>query len=114
VVIGRGTLIAETSVKDFVARSQGAVVRLVTPEAGNFVAALTHSGAKVTVADDGSLNVEGMTSAQIGDLASRDRLTVHELAPVLASLEDAFMELTQDAVEYRSSTMALSTQGGKK
>jgi ABC-2 type transport system ATP-binding protein len=114
VVIGRGTLIAETSVKDFVERSQGAIVRLVTPEAGAFVAALTHAGATVTVADDGSLNVEGMTSAQIGDLATRDRLRVHELAPVLASLEDAFMELTQDAVEYRSSTLALSSLGGKK
>jgi ABC-2 type transport system ATP-binding protein len=114
VVIGRGSLIAETSVKDFVARSRGATVRLVTPEAGAFTAALARSGAAVTVADDGALTVEGLTSAQIGDLASRDRLTVHELTPVLASLEDAFMELTQDAVEYRSSTMDLATSGGKR
>ena len=71
VVIGRGTLIAETSVKDFVARSTGAAVRLVTPVAGDFAAALTRSGATVTVADDGALIVEGMTSAQIGDLAAR-------------------------------------------
>ena len=114
VVIGRGSLIAETSVKDFVARSQGAVVRLLTPDAGDFTAALTRSGATVTVAEDGALNVEGMTSAQVGDLATRDRLTVHELTPVLASLEDAFMELTHDAVEYRSSTMAQSALGGEK
>jgi ABC-2 type transport system ATP-binding protein len=114
VVIGRGSLIAETSVKEFVARSTGANVRLVTPEAGSFVAALSRAGATVTVADDGALNVEGMTSAQIGALATRDRLTLYELTPVLASLEDAFMELTHDAVEYRSSTVALSTLGGKK
>jgi ABC-2 type transport system ATP-binding protein len=113
VVIGRGSLIAETSVKDFVARSRGATVRLVTPEAGDFTAALSRCGATITVDNDGALNVEGLTSAQIGDLASRDRLTVHELTPVLASLEDAFMELTQDAVEYRSSAMAVSTSGGK-
>jgi ABC-2 type transport system ATP-binding protein len=113
VVIGRGSLIAETSVKDFVARSQGATVRLVTPEAGDFAAALSRCGATVTVDNDGALNVEGMTSAQIGDLARIDRLTVHELTPVMASLEDAFMELTQDAVQYRSSAMAVSTSGGK-
>ncbi len=113
VVIGRGALIAETSVKDFAARSKGATVRLVTPEAGDFVTALSRCGATVTVAEDGVLNVEGMTSAQIGDLATRDRLTVHELAPVLASLEDAFMELTHDAVEYRSSAVAGSSLGGK-
>jgi ABC-2 type transport system ATP-binding protein len=114
VVIGRGALIAQTTVKDFVARSKGATVRLVTPDADDFAGALTRSGATVTPAEDGALNVEGLTSAQIGDLATRDRLTVHELTPVLASLEDAFMELTHDAVEYRSSVMAESTSGGKR
>jgi ABC-2 type transport system ATP-binding protein len=112
IVIGRGSLIAQTTVKDFVARSTSATVRLVTPEVPEFAAALTRRGATVTSADDGALNVEGLTSAQIGDLATRDRLTVHELTPVLASLEDAFMELTHDAVEYRSSAMAAS--GGKR
>jgi ABC-2 type transport system ATP-binding protein len=114
VVIGRGSLIAQTTVKDFVARSQGATVRLVTPDARDFAAALTRSGATVTPGADGALNIEGLTSAQIGDVATRDRLTVHELTPVMASLEDAFMELTQDAVEYRSSVMAESTSGGKR
>jgi ABC-2 type transport system ATP-binding protein len=111
VVIGRGSLIAETTVKDFVARSKGVAVRLVTPQPDAFATALTRSGATVTVAEDGALDVEGLTSAQIGEMATQDRLTVHELTPVLASLEDAFMELTHDAVEYRSSVMA--TSGGK-
>ena len=114
VVIGRGSLIAQTTVKDFVARSKGATVRLVTPDADAFARALTRSGATVTPGEDGALNIEGLTSAQIGDVATRDRLTVHELTPVMASLEDAFMELTQDAVEYRSSVMAESTSGGKQ
>jgi ABC-2 type transport system ATP-binding protein len=112
VVIGRGSLIAETTVKDFVARSKGAAVRLVTPQPDAFATALTLSGATVTLAEDGALDVEGLTAAQIGDLATQDQLTVHELTPVLASLEDAFMELTQDAVEYRSSAMA--TSGGQR
>jgi ABC-2 type transport system ATP-binding protein len=113
VVIGRGQLIAETSVKDFVARNSGSTVRLVTPAVREFAAALTNLGATVTVVEEGVLNVEGVTSAEIGDLACRDRLAVHELTPVLGSLEDAFMELTQDAVEYRSSSMAMSDAGGK-
>jgi ABC-2 type transport system ATP-binding protein len=112
VVIGRGSLIAETTVKDFAARSKGAAVRLVTPDPGDFATALRRSGATVTPANDGALSVEGLTAAQIGDLATRDRLTVHELTPVLASLEDAFMELTQDAVEFRSTDMA--SLGGKR
>jgi len=49
--------------------------------------------------------VEGLTAAQVGDLAARDGLRVHELTPIIASLEDAFMELTQDEVEYRPSAM---------
>jgi ABC-2 type transport system ATP-binding protein len=108
VVIGRGSLIAETTVKDFVARSQGASVRLVTPDGTDFSSALARRGATVIHTEDGALHIEGLTSAQIGDLATRDRLTVHELTPVLASLEDAFMELTHDSVEFMSVT------GGKR
>jgi ABC-2 type transport system ATP-binding protein len=112
VVIGRGRLIAETSVRDFVARSRGATVRLVTPDGPTFVAALARAGATVTRSEDGALSVDGLTAAQVGDLARRDLLTVHELTPVLASLEDAFMELTQDAVDYRSSTPTVAAAGG--
>ena len=61
-----------------------------------------------------SLTVEGLTAPQIGDLAARDGIRVHELTPVTASLEDAFMELTQDEVEYRPSTMAGTLAGGEK
>ena len=106
VVIGRGRLIAETSVADFVARSGRGAVKLVTPDLAAFTSALTAAGAKVGDGDGGSLTVEGLTAPQIGDLAARDGLRVHELAPIAASLEDAFMELTQDEVEYRPSTMA--------
>jgi ABC-2 type transport system ATP-binding protein len=103
VVIGRGRLIAETGVADFIARSGGAAVRLVTPDAAAFSAALTAMGAKVGAGEAGALTVEGLTAPQIGDLAARDGLRVHELIPITASLEDAFMELTQDEVEYRPS-----------
>jgi len=104
VVIGRGRLIAETSVADFVARSGGGAVRLVTPDEERFTAVLTAAGATV-VPDDGALTVGGLVSPRIGDLAARDGLRIYELTPVTASLEDAFMELTQDDVEFRPSTM---------
>ena len=104
VVIGRGRLIAETSVADFIARSGGGAVRLVTPDVDAFTVSLAAAGATV-VFDDGALTVGGLASPQIGDLAARDGLRIYELTPVTASLEDAFMELTQDEVEYRPSTM---------
>jgi ABC-2 type transport system ATP-binding protein len=104
VVIGRGHLIAETSVADFIARSGGAAVKLVTPDEAVFTATLTAAGAKVGAGEAGSLTVEGLTGPQIGDLAARDGLRIHELTPITASLEDAFMELTQHEVEYRPTT----------
>jgi ABC-2 type transport system ATP-binding protein len=106
VVIGRGRLIAETSVADFVARSGPGAVKLVTPDLASFTMALTAIGAKVEAGAGGSLTVEGLTAPEIGDLAARDGLRVHELVPIAASLEDVFMELTHDEVEYRPSTTA--------
>jgi ABC-2 type transport system ATP-binding protein len=114
VVIGRGRLIAETSVADFVNRSGRGTVRLVTPDVAAFTSALAAAGAQVGDGDGASLTVEGLTAPQIGDLAYRDGLRVHELAPIAASLEDAFMELTQDEVEYRPSTTPSVAAAGQK
>lgn len=114
VVIGRGRLIAETNVADFVARSGGGAVKLVTPDVAAFTVALGAAGAKVTTGDQASLTIEGLSAPQIGDVAARDGLRVHELTPITGSLEDAFMELTSDDVEYRSSTMAGAAGAGGK
>jgi ABC-2 type transport system ATP-binding protein len=102
VVIGRGALIAETTVDAFTARSTEEAVRLVTPTAPTFVSALRRAGARAQVGDDGAIVVTGMTAAEVGELASHRSLTVHELVPLRASLEDAFMELTRDSVEFRT------------
>ncbi len=104
VVIGRGTLIAETSVDDFVARHRSDAVRIVTPTPQRFVTALSRAGARPSVEGDGAIVASGLSSADIGELASDQELTVHELTPVRASLEDVFMELTSSSVEYRSHT----------
>ncbi len=108
VVIGRGALIADTTVRDFTALNGGDAVRVVTPHVERFVAAVRRAGGEVDLVPDESVAVRGMTSASVGELIARECLVVHELTPVRASLEDAFMELTRDAVEYRS---AGSTQG---
>jgi ABC-2 type transport system ATP-binding protein len=102
VVIGRGTLIAETSVEEFAARHQAETIRVVTPTPQLMVSALSRAGVRPSVAEDGAIVVAGVPSAQIGELAAQASLTLHELTPQRASLEDAFMELTSDAVEYRS------------
>jgi ABC-2 type transport system ATP-binding protein len=102
VVIGRGKLIAETSVEEFAARNQRESVRVVTPTPQLLVTALSRAGARPAVEHDGAIVVSGLSSADIGDLASEHALTVHELTPLRSSLEDAFMELTSDSVDYRS------------
>ena len=114
VVIGRGRLIVETDVADFVARSSRGAVRLVTPDVAEFTAMLTAIGATVATDDGESLTVEGLTAPKIGDLGARDGLRIHELVPITASLEDAFMELTEDEVEFRPSIPAGTAAAGRK
>jgi ABC-2 type transport system ATP-binding protein len=102
IVIGRGKLIAATSMKGFVAQASGAAVRVRTPSADQLVRAVTAKGATTSTDDDGSIEVRGMTAEQIGDLAFSEGLRLHELTMVRASLEEAFMELTADSVEYHA------------
>ena len=102
VVIGRGSLIAETGVDQFVSDNCGESVRIVTPTPQRFVTALTHLGTRPHVDGDGAITVAGMSTAAVGELASAQSLTLHELTPVRATLEDAFMELTSNSVEFRS------------
>jgi ABC-2 type transport system ATP-binding protein len=102
VVIGRGTLIAETSVSEFTSQSALDAVRIVTPMAELFLTALSDAGATARIETDGSIIASGLTSAEVGELAADRILTIHELSPMQGSLEDAFMELTHDAVEYRT------------
>ena len=101
VVIGRGRLIAEMPVADFIAQSSQQFVRVRTPQANLFKEAMHSSGATVVQEDDGALSVAGVSAQVIGDIAFEQRLTLHELSPQMASLEEAFMELTQDSVDYR-------------
>jgi ABC-2 type transport system ATP-binding protein len=100
VVIGRGRLIAEMPVTEFIAQSSEQFVRVRTGRTVQLMATLVGGGAVVTTDDDGSLMVTGLQATDIGELASDAGIALHELSPQTASLEEAFMELTHDSLEY--------------
>ena len=100
-VIGRGRLIADTSTEDFTRRGAGSHVHVVSPDAEALRVMLERAGGQVADGEGGALSVAGLEPARIGDLAAEHGLRLHELTPRRASLEAAFMELTQDSVAYR-------------
>ena len=102
VVIGRGRLIADTTVEEFVSRAGGMSVTVRTPEVAQMRSLLL--GPDITVTSDASdvLQVRGLTAEQIGRAAWQARLPVFELTTQRASLEEAFMQLTDDSVDFRS------------
>jgi ABC-2 type transport system ATP-binding protein len=106
VVIGRGRLIAETSVADFVGASAGVHVRVRSPQAGELTRVLVADGAEVRDTDDGALAVHGLDPDAVGDLAARHGLVLHELVLHEPSLESAYMERTHDAVDYHAAAVA--------
>ncbi len=110
IVVGRGRLIADTTVEEFVARASGSSVTVRTPEASRLRDLLL--GPDVTITSDRAdvLHVQGLDAEQIGTVAWRARLPVFELTLEQASLEQAFMELTQDSVEYRSADASVATE----
>ncbi|MFC1440902.1 ATP-binding cassette domain-containing protein [Streptacidiphilus sp. N1-10] len=100
VVIGRGELIADEPLAEFAARGTRLSVTVRTPDAGALTGLLTAEGAVVRPDGEGGLSVAGLDAARIGELAFEHRILLRELATRTASLEEAFMELTADSVEY--------------
>ncbi|MFD4413426.1 ABC transporter ATP-binding protein [Streptomyces sp. NPDC058476] len=111
IVIGRGRLVADCSTEEFVERSTEQSVRVKTPDREQLAELLKAEGATVTDAEEGDLDVTGLEAPRIAELAAAGGLVLHELATRRGSLEDAFMELTKDAVEYDA---GVSTAGGVK
>ncbi|WP_430788934.1 ABC transporter ATP-binding protein [Actinoplanes sp. G11-F43] len=101
-VVGRGRLIADTPMADFIRANGRDRVRVRSPHTASLVPLLRAAGAVVDPLDDGALAVTGVDSDRIGDLAADAGVRLHELSPQRASLEDAFLELTRDAVQYRA------------
>jgi ABC-2 type transport system ATP-binding protein len=112
IVIGRGRLIADTAVADFIARTARNVVRVRSTDPDALTALLrssrvaTERDATVSREQDGAMTVSGLTTDQIGTIAGTARITLLELAAQQASLEEAFIDTTKDAIEFRTPTTA--------
>jgi ABC-2 type transport system ATP-binding protein len=111
IVIGRGKLIADCGMDEFIARSSGLTVLVRTPQPDALARAVTTAGATLMAAGDGDgsadeLQVRGLSTDRIGDIAFANGIRLHHLAPAKASLEQAFMELTADSVEYHAGVPA--------
>ena len=102
IVIGRGKLIANTTIAKFIAENSTETVRVRTPQIDAMAKAVAAAGGTATANGDGSLLVQGMPTERVGDVAFEAGVRLHELSQTHASLEQAFMELTADSVEYHA------------
>lgn len=102
IVIGRGKIIAQGPVQEIIDASSTASVRVRSPQAGDLATRLQGDGVTVTSVEGSLLDVSGLTAEQVGEAAAASGIVLHELTPQRASLEDAFMSLTADDVEYHS------------
>ena len=109
IVIGRGRLIADCATDEFIARSSERSVLVKSPDASRLTGLITAEGGLVKADNGQALTVAGLPAPRIGELAAREGLVLHELTPQLASLEEAFMELTRDSVEYDTRTTQPAT-----
>ena len=102
IVIGRGQLLADCTMEEFIAHSSGQTVRVATPQPDLLAKAVAQAGGSTVTGDNGTLVVSGLAASQVGNIAFENGVRLHELTVVRASLEAAFMELTADSVEYRA------------
>jgi ABC-2 type transport system ATP-binding protein len=105
IVIGRGRIIADTSTSEFVQAASGNVVRVRSPQAAQLRGLLVAPEVTVEALDPGSLEVRGLTAAQIGNVAAANGIALHELTPQQASLEEAFMDLTREEIEFKAAEL---------
>ncbi|MBW4033334.1 MAG: ATP-binding cassette domain-containing protein [Acidobacteria bacterium] len=105
IVLGRGRVIADAPVATIEALAAGDVVTVRTPDATRLAALLADAGITVTATEPELLQVSGLPAPRIGELAAQHGIVLHELTPVVGSLEDAYLALTQDEVEYHAGKM---------
>ena len=102
IVIGRGRLIADMDVDEFVRQASGKLVRVRSPHAARLRELVSRPGVSVAGDERGALEISGLSAEQVGEIAAADHVVLHELTPVQVSLEDAFMDLTREEVEYKA------------
>ncbi|QNE44593.1 ATP-binding cassette domain-containing protein [Frigoribacterium sp. NBH87] len=110
IVLGRGRVLADAPVSEVIAQASGDGVRVRSPHLPQLVELVrAEHGVEPVTADDGSLELPGVTAARVGELAASRGIVLHELTPVVRSLEEAYMSLTQDSVEYHAGGAAAAT-----
>jgi len=102
IIIGRGRIMADTSMREFIAASSANRVRVVSPGAAELKNRLETRANESELVDSGVLVISGLSSAEIGQEAFAAGIVLHELTPLSASLEEAFMELTRDSVQFHT------------
>ena len=107
IVVGRGRVLADAPVADIVARAAGTTVRVRSLQATRLVELLSGQGVCITSTTPQLLEVSGTTAQKIGEVVAAAQLVLHELTPLSGSLEDAYMALTQESVEYHSTGLDL-------
>jgi ABC-2 type transport system ATP-binding protein len=105
IVLGRGEIIADAPVDDIIAAGTRPRVLVRSPHASQLADLLAAPGVAVVRSEAGVLDITGVDASGIGDLAAQHRLAIHELTPQIASLEEAYMALTADVVEYRTEAL---------
>jgi ABC-2 type transport system ATP-binding protein len=110
VVVGRGKVIADTTVAELIAAASGDRVSLRTTAQPDAIGALTRAGATVAASDRDTLTVSGLTSERVVTVLSGAGVPFSEISAHRATLEEAYMELTRDAVEYRAAEPADTTE----
>jgi ABC-2 type transport system ATP-binding protein len=103
-VIGRGKILADASVQEFVDGSSQKSVTVRSPQAARLAELVAAEGVTVTSDEPGLLSVSGLAAEAIGEAAAANGVVLHELTPVRSTLEQAYMELTADSVEYHATT----------
>lgn len=102
IVLGQGNILKNTPLKDFVTSESKAEVRVRTPQLSEFASLLDKLGTSITRVDSDVLEIQDLDAAEIGHLSLKHNIVLHELTPISRSLEDAYLHITDSAVEYRT------------
>ena len=106
IVLGRGSIIADAPIAEILAAATGSSVKLRSPQASALAQVLAAPGITITPSGVDTLTIAGITAAEVGEAAARNAIPLHELTPGSASLEQAYMQLTENDVEYQTLTSA--------
>src|SRR3954464_12417999 len=105
IVVGRGRVLADTTTAEFLDQASGNVVRVRTPQADALCGQLVRPDVTIVAGAPSLLEVHGLTAQQIGEIAARHSVVLYELTPQQVSLEEAFMDLTRDDVEFKAGSI---------